>query len=84
MCASVELDIHEENLFRLKSYVNKILHPGQELYQTFDYSYLLCTNNLVMELSKVVIVQHPPPYYSLLSFLRDRIKNFLESSYCLY
>ena len=34
----------------------------------FDYYYLLCTIDLVVELTKFVIVQHPPPILLLLTY----------------
>jgi len=37
-------------------------------YDIFDYSYLLCTIDLVVELRKSVIVQHPPPILLLLTY----------------
>ena len=33
-------------------------------FADFDYSYLLCTIDLVVEPSKPVVVRRPPPYYS--------------------
>ena len=38
-CYTLEEDLH---VFQSK-HVNKILHLSQELHQTLDYSYLLCT-----------------------------------------
>ena len=45
----------EEDLPKLKHCVIKIIAP-----RSSDYSYLLCT---IVELSKPVVVRHPPPYF---------------------
>ena len=51
-----EMQIFERRL--IQRHVIKILHLSQELWQIFDYSYLLhvCTIDLVVELSKLAVV----------------------------
>ena len=50
------MQIFERRL--IQRHVIKILHLSQELWQIFDYSYLLhvCTIDLVVELSKLAVV----------------------------
>jgi len=37
-------------------------------FEGFGYSYLLCTVDVVIKFSKLVIVQYPPTYYSCTEF----------------
>jgi len=65
----------EEDLIRLKRVI-KIWISVRTLTD-FDYSYLLCTIDLVVELSKLVVVLYPPPYYCAKKDL------LLLSRYCM-
>ena len=51
----------EEDLPKSKRCVIKIIAPRSQTLADSDYSYLLCTIDLVVEISKPVVVRHPPP-----------------------
>ena len=51
-----------EDLLRSKR-VNKIIASRLLTLADFDYSYLLCTTDILVEPSKPVVVRHPPPYF---------------------
>ena len=68
----------EEDLPRLKRCVINIIASRSQTLADSDYSYLLCTTDLVVELSKPVVVRHPPPY-----FTHNKIWGKIDSEYVM-